>query len=166
MACSAYGSSCRFKMGRMQSGGYRIHKKRLWHLVFNCAIAATWLTDHYWRMHRGFYFPSSPCPFLSISLICGFFPAPVTPNGHFFFPDRKEAVHYAWKDYIKSLSNKNGVSDTSQISKLGAIKNTFKMKQPSPTQYYSTYYVYTRYHLARAHILCHGKQRGLKEAQL
>jgi hypothetical protein len=66
-------------------------QKRLWHLVFNCAAAAAWLTDHYWRMHRGFYSPFSPCPFLSISLVCGFFPAPVTPNGHFFFPDRKEA---------------------------------------------------------------------------
>lgn len=84
----------------------------------------------------------------------------------FFFLTEKRRVHYAWKDYIKSLSNKNGESDTSQISKLGAIKNTFKMKQPSPTQYYSTYYVYTRYHLAGAHIRCHGKQRGLKEAHI
>jgi hypothetical protein len=118
-------------------------------------------------MHRGFYFPFSP---LSVSLHLSYLWL-LSSASHaewtlFFTLTEKRRVHYAWKDYIKSLSNKNGESDTSQISKLGAIKNTFKMKQPSPTQYSSTYYVYTRYHLAGAHILCHGKQRGLKEAQL
>lgn len=52
-------------------------------------------------MHRVLFslFPLSLVRF-AISLICGFFPAPVTPNGHFFFfftPGPEKAAHYAWK---------------------------------------------------------------------
>jgi hypothetical protein len=154
-------------MGQMQSGGYIAYTKATLasslQLCCCCCMADGSLLENASRVLFSFF----PLVRFSPSLLfVASFQRQSRRMDIFFFLTEKRRVHYAWKDYIKSLSNKNGESDTSQISKLGAIKNTFKMKQPSPTQYYSTYYVYTRYHLAGAHIRCHGKQRGLKEAHI
>jgi hypothetical protein len=106
------------------------------------------------RRRRGFYFPftffflsspsffySSSCPFLNLLFV-----APFQRQSR--RTDLKGSA-LCMDDYIKKKCSSSETkwratltSNTGQISKLGAIKNTFKMKQPSQC-YICIYFVYT-----------------------